>query len=58
MRQRGTNLPAPVSVKKVLKESSSMAAPSGCWPSGWMPCSAGRARGGGGGAEEAGRRGG
>ena len=38
---RGTCLPAPVSLKKVLKESSPppMVLSEGIWPSGWMPCS-------------------
>merc|ERR1712200_164189 len=37
----GTCLPAPVSEKKVLKESSPppMVLSEGIWPSGWMPCS-------------------
>ena len=37
----GTCLPAPVSLKKVLKESSPppMVLSLGIWPSGWMPCS-------------------
>ena len=39
--QRGTCLPAPVSEKKVLKESSPppTVLSEGIWPSGWMPCS-------------------
>ena len=38
---RGTCLPAPVSLKKVLKESSPppMVLSLGICPSGWMPCS-------------------
>ena len=38
---RGTCLPAPVSLKKVLKESSPppMVLSEGIWPSGWIPCS-------------------
>ena len=38
---RGTCFPAPVSLKKVLKESSPppMVLSLGIWPSGWMPCS-------------------
>ena len=37
----GTCLPAPVSLKKVLKESSPppMVLSLGIWPSGWIPCS-------------------
>ena len=37
----GTCLPAPVSLKKVLKESSPppIVLSLGIWPSGWMPCS-------------------
>ena len=37
----GTCLPAPVSEKKVLNESSPppMVLSDGIWPSGWMPCS-------------------
>lgn len=37
----GTCLPAPVSLKNVLKESSPppMVLSLGIWPSGWMPCS-------------------
>ena len=37
----GTCLPAPVSLKKVLKESSPppMVLSEGIWPSGWIPCS-------------------
>merc|ERR1712072_794972 len=37
----GTCLPAPVSEKKVLNESSPppMVLSEGIWPSGWMPCS-------------------
>lgn len=37
----GTCLPAPVSLKKVLKESSPppIVLSEGIWPSGWMPCS-------------------
>ena len=38
----GTCLPDPVSLKKVLKESSDTeetALSLGSWPSGWMPCS-------------------
>ena len=37
----GTCLPAPVSLKKVLKESSPppMVLSDGIWPSGWIPCS-------------------
>ena len=37
----GTCFPAPVSLKKVLKESSfpPMVLSDGIWPSGWMPCS-------------------
>ena len=37
----GTCLPAPVSEKKVLKESSPppMVLSLGIWPSGWIPCS-------------------
>ncbi|KAG7257605.1 hypothetical protein CRUP_014654 [Coryphaenoides rupestris] len=37
----GTCFPAPVSLKKVLKESSPppMLLSLGIWPSGWMPCS-------------------
>lgn len=38
---RGTCFPAPVSLKKVLKESSPppMVLSLGIWPSGWIPCS-------------------
>ncbi|KFO62497.1 hypothetical protein N302_14180, partial [Corvus brachyrhynchos] len=38
---RGTCFPAPVSLKKVLKESSPppMVLSLGICPSGWMPCS-------------------
>ncbi|KAK3931186.1 LOW QUALITY PROTEIN: 30S ribosomal protein S2, partial [Frankliniella fusca] len=38
---RGTCLPAPVSLKKVLNESSPppTVLSEGIWPSGWMPCS-------------------
>lgn len=38
---RGTCLPAPVSLKNVLKESSPppMVLSLGIWPSGWIPCS-------------------
>jgi hypothetical protein len=37
----GTCFPAPVSLKKVLKESSPppMVLSLGIWPSGWIPCS-------------------
>ena len=37
----GTCFPAPVSLKKVLKESSPppMVLSEGIWPSGWIPCS-------------------
>ena len=37
----GTCLPAPVSEKKVLKESSPppIVLSEGIWPSGWIPCS-------------------
>ena len=38
---RGTCFPAPVSLKKVLKESSPppTVLSEGIWPSGWIPCS-------------------
>ena len=38
---RGTCFPAPVSLKKVLNESSPppMVLSLGIWPSGWIPCS-------------------
>jgi len=37
----GTCLPAPVSLKKVLNESSPppIVLSDGIWPSGWIPCS-------------------
>ncbi|KFO83566.1 hypothetical protein N320_00662, partial [Buceros rhinoceros silvestris] len=37
----GTCLPAPVSLKKVLNESSPapVVLSLGIWPSGWIPCS-------------------
>ncbi|KFP12256.1 hypothetical protein Z169_03283, partial [Egretta garzetta] len=37
----GTCLPAPVSLKKVLNESSPppIVLSLGIWPSGWIPCS-------------------